>query len=162
MKTLLKLCFILTLIFSIINTVNAQNKKADKTNEIKQLVNSQKYIFKAAYMYPSYGGQKYLSTDYDLYVGRDTVKAYLPYYGVAYFGVGYNTDDNGIKFTSTDFDYTVKDKKKGSWYIVIKPKDIHNTNQLILNISPNGYADLTVISNNRQRIRFDGNIIAKN
>ena len=109
------------------------------------------------------GGQRYLNVDYyDLEVSKDTVTAFLPYFGVAYSGAGYNnSEDNGIKFTSTKFSYDKAFKKNNSWVITIKPQDTRTTNQLILTVSPNGRADLSVISTNRQRIRFDGIIKPK-
>jgi hypothetical protein len=145
----------------MVEPTTAQTKKqardAAKTAAVKKQIDSKNFTFQARYMYPMGGGQRYLNTDYDVRVTKDSVIAFLPYFGVAYSGAGYNSnEDNGIKFTSTRFDYQSEQKKNGSWNIVIKPQDSRTTNQLIFNISPNGSTDLSVISTNRQRIRFDG------
>jgi len=166
MKTLFKILFVLFIISSAVQSGVAQStkseKKAAKEAAIKELVNSKNFIFKANYMYPLGGGQIYLTTDYDLAVGKDTLAAFLPYYGVAYSGVGYNnSDDNGIKFTSTKFDYVTEENKKGNWRINIKPKDTRTTNQMVLTIEANGNANLSVISYNRQSISFNGIIKEK-
>lgn len=163
MKSLIKIIFALLLTTGIVGQVSAQStkseKKAAKEAEIKDLVNSKNYVFTANYVYPLGGGQRYLTPYYDLTVAKDSVIAYLPYFGVAYSGAGYNnSDDNGIKFTSTDFEYRSDQKKNGSWLIFIKPKDSRTTNQVVLTVQLNGSANLSVISNNRQQISFDGYI----
>jgi hypothetical protein len=161
MKTLIKIIFVLFISLQMVEPATAQTKKqardAAKTAALKKQIDTKNFTFQARYMYPMGGGQRYLNTDYDVRVTKDSVIAFLPYFGVAYAGAGYNSnEDNGIKFTSTRFDYQSEQKKNGSWYIVIKPQDNRTTNQLIFNISPNGSTDLSVISTNRQRIRFDG------
>ncbi|WP_374949109.1 DUF4251 domain-containing protein [Mucilaginibacter sp.] len=161
MKTLLKIAFVLIIALQIYNPASAQTKKqireAAKVADVKGQLDTRNFTFQAQYMSPLGGGQRYLNTDYDVRVTKDSVIAFLPYFGVAYSGAGYNNnEDNGIKFTSTKFDYQVEKKKNGISYIVIKPKDARSTNQLIFNISPNGATNLAVISNNRQRISFDG------
>jgi hypothetical protein len=161
MKTLIKIIFALFISLQMVEPATAQTKKqardAAKTAAVKKQIDTKNFTFQARYMYPMGGGQRYLNTDYDVRVTKDSVIAFLPYFGVAYSGAGYNSnEDNGIKFTSTRFDYQSEQKKNGSWNIVIKPQDSRTTNQLIFNISPNGSTDLSVISTNRQRIRFDG------
>ncbi|MEO7214306.1 DUF4251 domain-containing protein [Mucilaginibacter sp.] len=163
MKTLVKIIFTLIIAVSAIQPGLAQNKKADKKAakeaEIKQLMQSKNYLFKAQYMYPMSGTQQYLTSDYDVKVGQDTLVSYLPYFGVVYFNAGYNNpSESGIQFTSTKFDYNLEEKTNGSYMVYIKPKDNKNTAQMILTVSSNGYASLSVQSNNRQMIRFGGYI----
>lgn len=161
MKSLIKIIFVLLVSSAAVFPASAQTKKqlkeAAKLAEVKEQVESRNFTFQARYMYPLGGGQIFLNTDYDVRVTKDSVIVFLPYFGVAFSGAGYNSgEDNGIKFTSTKFDYKSEVKKNGTWYILIKPKDSKTTNQLIFNISPNGSTDLAVNSNYRQRIRFDG------
>lgn len=161
MKTLIKIIFALFISLQMIEPAIAQTKKqtrdAAKAAEVKKQIDAKNFTFQARYMYPMGGGQRYLNTDYDVRVTKDSLIVFLPYFGVAYAGAGYNSnEDNGIKFTSTKFDYQSQLKKNGTWYVVIKPQDSRTTNQLAFNISPSGSADLSIISTNRQRIRFDG------
>jgi hypothetical protein len=161
MKTLKNFLFLLLIVGAGMNVANAQNvksnKKAAKEAAIKSQVDARHYTFEATYVLPQRGGGKTLtSSDYDLRVTKDSVIAYLPYYGRAYFDVPYGGADGGLKFTSTKFSYDVKDKKKGGWEITIKPTDAKNINSLLLNISADGYASLSVTSNNRDFITFDG------
>src|ERR1044071_8700908 len=80
--------------------------------------------------------RKALSSEYDLRLLGDSVVAYLPYFGRAYAAT-YGSGDGGIKFTSTQFEYTAKTRKKG-WDITIAPKDGSDVRQLFLSVSPNG------------------------
>ena len=163
MKTFIKIFFSLTISIFVFGGANAQDqkaqKRAQKAAEIKQLIESKSYAFQATYMYPNGGGQRYLTSPYDVTVSRDTVESYLPYFGVVYSGAGYgSSSDNGVKFTSTKFDYTANTKKDGSYIIAIKPSDTNGGTQLLLDVFPNGNASLSVISINRERIRYDGYI----
>jgi len=138
-------------------SVGAQAPKGDKKNAVKSMVDSKDYVFKADYVIPMRGTSRSLTSDYDLAVSKDTVKAYLPFFGRAYTAP-MDPTQGGIKFTSTDFDYQTKEKKKGGWQVTIEPKDAADVRQLMLDISENGYASLRVTSNNREAISFNGYI----
>jgi hypothetical protein len=159
MKTLRYLCILVLIVGAGLNTTFAQNSKKDKKAEkeatIKKNVDSQNYTFMANYVLPQRGGGKQLTeTYYDLKITKDSVIAFLPYYGRAYFDVPYN-GDTGMKFTSTKFSYNVKPKKKG-WEVTITPSDVKNIDKVMLNISPDGYATLSINSANRDFISYDG------
>jgi hypothetical protein len=163
MKTLARIFFALSISLTVFGPVSAQNlkavKKAKMAADIKNLVESKNYVFQATYMYPNGGGQRYLTSPYDVTVSRDTVESFLPYFGVVYSGAGYgSSSDNGVKFTSTKFNYTADVQKDGSYRISIKPSDTNGTTQMLLDVYPNGNANLSVISLNRERIRYDGYI----
>jgi hypothetical protein len=98
-----------------------------------------------------------LTSDYSLTVRKDSVISYLPYFGRAYTAPIGKTS-GGIEFTSTDFVYTSKQNKKGGWQIEIKPNDETDVRQMLLTVSKNGYGSLSVTSNNRQAISFNGYI----
>ena len=102
-----------------------------------------------------------LTSVYDLKVSSDTVVSDLPYYGRA-FVAPIDPAEGGIHFTSTQFTYTIKEKKKGGWDVSIVPKDIHDVREMQLSVSEAGYATLQVTSNNRQLITFTGYLVAKN
>ena len=166
MKPLIKLSLLCLLVLTGLTSAFAQTKKerqAEKIAAIKSMIDSSRYVFNADYAYPLRGSQKALtSSDYDLKVSKDSVIAYLPYYGRAYVAP-YNPTEGGIKFTSTNFTYSKKLKKDGSWQISIKPKDHNITDwrdvqQLTFDISPDGYASLQVLSSNRDPISFNGTI----
>ena len=69
-----------------------------------------------------------------------------------------NPSDAGIKFTSSDFTYTVKDRKKNGWDVTIKAKDGTRSHQIFLTISSNGSASARVLSSDRESISYNGYI----
>ena len=102
------------------------------------------------------GGNINLSgSNYDLKVTADSLVSYLPFYGRAY-SAPFNNDDNGYRFTSKDFTYAITNRKKGGWDIIINTKDVKDNVRMSLNIATNGYATLSVLSNNKQSITFNG------
>jgi hypothetical protein len=155
-----------TAVFLLLTTdnISAQNSKKDKQAEqeaiIKDLIASQRYIFKAQTVMPSAGRVRNLSSGYDVKVSKDTVIAYLPYFGRAY-SAPINTTDGGIKFTSTNFTYKLTERKKGGWDIEIQPKDASDVQRLNFSVSSNGYTTLQVINTNRQPISFYGSVMKR-
>ena len=121
------------------------------------MVSSGRFIFKAQSANPMTGNNVQLTADYDLKVSPDSLVAFLSYFGRAYT-INPNAE-GGIKFTSTDFEYKSKQKRKKGWEISINPRDTREVRQMSLSVSPNGYATLQVISNNRQPISFYGYLV---
>ena len=158
---------LLAIVSGSVNLSHGQNpKKMARQAAIKNMVDDTKFYFNAEYALPMRGGTKQLTSIYDVKVTKDSIIAFLPYYGQAYMAPDPGTTEGGIKFTSTNFSYKVNQGKKGSWEIVIKPRDHDISNwrdvqQMVLNISPDGYASLSVLSTNRDPISFQGDIIAK-
>ena len=125
--------------------------------DVKNMVESGQYIFVAQYAFPMSGRTVTLTSEYDLTVSKDTIIAYLPYYGKAY-QAPIDPSEGGIKFTSVKFDYrTIKSKKDG-WDISMTAKDQSDNSQLSLHISTNGRATLQVSDIFRQPITFTGYI----
>lgn len=165
MRTLKKLLALL-IVFSTVQ-VMAQTDKATTT----RLVADKHLVFNATSAVPMAnadlnkimnrmpGGTAGLiqlnGSQYQLIINKDSVEAFLPYYGRAYTAT-MGSDDAGIKFKSKNFDYKTTTKKKGGWVIDIKPKDTKDVRSLSLSISPSGYATLNVNSTNRQSISFNG------
>ncbi|WP_461453061.1 DUF4251 domain-containing protein [Mucilaginibacter sp.] len=161
MKTFIKLS-ITILVFSFA-TASAQQtakqaRQQEKAKAITDKINSLKYTFVAEYVQPLGGRQRYLTSEYDLRVTPDSVIAYLPYFGRVYMDVPYNPSDDGIKFTSTKFDYKIDPKKKGGWTIIIDLHDVKRTSQIYLQVFTNGSATLQATSNTRDAITFLGHI----
>lgn len=98
----------------------------------------------------------HLNHSYNLTVSKDTVRAFLPFYGRLY-SAPIDPSENGIKFISTDFDYqVVAGKRPGTWTISIKTADTGRSISLRLNVSDNGSAQLSVTDPTRAAISFDG------
>jgi len=131
-----------------------------ETPATKNLIEAQRYTFKAQTANPAAGRTRQLTSEYDLKVYQDTVIAYLPYFGRAY-SAPVDVTDGGINFTSMKFEYNVSKGKNNRWEIIIKPKDANDVQELSLTVFENGKADLQVRSNNRQPISFNGYIAGR-
>ena len=132
----------------------SQDKKV-RDSVIKNIIDTKTYTFVAQTAQPTSGRIRQLTSTYQLDVNRDTVTSDLPYFGRAYTAP-IDPSQGGIHFTSTDFEYVTTPKKKGGWTILIKPKENTDARQLVLDVSASGFANLQVLSNNRQAISFAG------
>lgn len=148
-----KLLFLPVLVIISVLSVHAQDKSVLLKNAIEQ----KNYTFIAQTAQPSSGRQWQLTPEYQLEVKGNTINADLPYFGRAYTA-SVDPSKGGISFTSTNFEYVNTPGRKGGWSILIKPKENVDARQLILTVTTNGYANLQVISNNRQSISFSGYI----
>ncbi|MDQ8003695.1 MAG: DUF4251 domain-containing protein [Pedobacter sp.] len=94
-------------------------------------------------------------TYYEVKVTPDSVIAFLPYFGRS-FTAPINQNEGGVKFTSTKFDYKGKKGKKRGWNITIQPNDTKESYRLAFDIGEGGYASLSLNSNAKQSITYQG------
>jgi hypothetical protein len=134
---------------------NAQN---DDEAAIKNMVETQHFVFKAQMASPSGAASRQLELNYyDVKVSKKSLEVFLPYFGRAYSVTNYPSD-GGINFNSAKFDYKITKGKKGGWDISIKPEDAITVRELSFSISASGSGELQVMSDNRQPISFYGYI----
>jgi hypothetical protein len=148
-----KISFISLFAVVVANITAAQ----DKSSTIKDIVESRQFIFHAQTALPASGASRQLTSEYDLKVSKNSVVSYLPFFGRAY-SLPYGTNEGGFNFTSTKYDYSITERKKGGWEINIKPKDVVDFREFSLTVSENGYGTLQALTNNRQPISFTGYI----
>ena len=155
------LSFVLLLIMAVSQPryAAAQSKKDSiQTAAVKEMVSGQRYTFRAQNVTPLGGRLRQLSNNDELRVTKDQISSDLPYFGRAYNASPGSS--GGIQFTSKDFAYSISNKKKDGWNVVIQFKDAQDVKQMQLSIFSNGSASLQVLSNNRQSISFNGYIAA--
>ena len=150
MKIIIKATFFLFLAFST-GSVQAQDKKASA----KSLIDSRRFVFKVQTISPTSGISRQSNSEYDLKISGDTLISYLPYFGRAY-SAPMPGENGGYNFTSIEFEYNIKNRKKGGWEILIRPKDVRDFREFSLTISEKGYGTLRALSNNRQPISYTG------
>ncbi|MGZ3923274.1 MAG: DUF4251 domain-containing protein [Flavisolibacter sp.] len=148
---------LLSLFAVVLSSTFSLAQQPDK-EQVKSFVESKEFTFQARTVIPMTGGSRQLTSEYDVRFLGDSVISYLPYFGRAYTG-GYGSDNGGIEFTSTKFDYKAKARKKGGWDITIRPKDAKGVEEMDLTISDDGSASLRVTSTNRQPISFYGVVV---
>lgn len=146
-------------LFSGCGSTQSVVEKQQKTLRIKEKVQSATFTFQAVRAHPMEGQPINLTSSYDLKVSKDSIQAFLPYFGRAYVAP-INPSEAGIKFTSTKFDYQmVEGKRDGSWTITIKTLDTPRTMTLHITVWDNGSAQLTVNNPDKQSIFFDGSLM---
>ena len=138
------------------DSTDRDKKKVD----VKQWVQEKDFVFVAQSMIPARRGIRQLTSYYDLLLNHDTLRSFLPYFGRSYTAPIGQTK-SPLDFTSTDFKYTVEDRKRGGYEITIEPQDVRNVQQFYLTVFDNGSASLRVNSNDREAISFNGYITKK-
>ena len=135
----------------------ANGTYAQEEPALRDQIKNQRFEFLAESASPLRGRMIFLTPGYNLKVSKDSVVSNLPYYGRAYQA---NLDPSkaGITFTSTDFEYSKKDRKKGGWELTIKAKDQQNSPQIFITVSPNGSASVRVNATDRQSISYNGRV----
>ena len=188
MKYLSNIIFAMLVCISCVATSAAQNTKADKkaenAAELKRIINGKRYVFRANFALPMgsasvrvsgfsmpmnnianamNGGSVPLTSSYDLTLSNDTLTAFLPYYGVAYTAPPMNSNEGGVKFTTTKFEYKVTEKKNGNIEIFFKPLNLDqrapsDVQRMTLTVSAGGFANLQITLLNRQPISYSGRL----
>lgn len=130
-----------------------------KQKETESLLNSKNFVFYAEKANPL--GYRMIILDYNTYtikVAEENVVCDLPFFGRGY-NVAYGSSDGGIKFEGKPENITIEKKKKS--YIVkmtVKGKDdVYN---LLFTVFSDGGSNVSVTSNNRASISYDGEIKA--
>ena len=148
--TRVALLFIVTV--TGLRTLDAQ----ENDSLIQRRIRQQQYVFVAQTFSSQSTSARTLVGDFQVKVTADSVAANLPYFGQSYSPqFGRSTDDEGIRFISTSFEYSAVAKKKGRWEITIKPKDSRGT-QMFLTVYSNGESKMEVTSPRKETMLFNG------
>ena len=157
MKT--KLLFYKGLFFLLFSFTLFSVQAQEKDINVKSVLEGKSFVFKAQSASPTAMPMRQLTGDnYNLLLSGDTLVSHLPYFGRA-FSAPSPGAPGGYSFTSTDFDYTARARRKGGWDVVIKPKDVNDVREFSLSVSESGYATLRALSNNRQLITYNGILV---
>lgn len=165
MKTKIYVLWVLLSLLSIPVTAQEKTKKElkaertiQKQKEIQSLIESVNFVFNAEKLIPQGGGLRIL--DYNIYFVKfstENAVGDLPFFGRA-FNIPYG-GDGGIKFEGKPEKIKIEKKKKS--YIVkatVKGKD--DIYDLMFSVFFDGGTTLSVNSNKRASISYDGNITA--
>lgn len=159
--TILKLTLIILCGAVVFSACSSSNKIMSSqanlsASEVQNMIDAHRFRFVAETVNPLRGRFRTLTTPYDVVVSKDSVVAYLPYYGRAYTAP-LDPSQGGIKFTSTNFTYDVSNKNN-KWNVLIKPGAGEDVQQLNFTIFSSGSATLSVNSNSKEPISFNGHI----
>jgi len=135
-----------------------QERELQKQNEIKALIDAQNFVFEAQKATPQ--GGRLIQLDYNTYFLKfkaDNATCDLPFFGRGY-NVGYNSD-GGIKFEGKPENIKVENKKNNT-ILKATVRGTSDVYDLTFSIFYNGNTTLSVSSNNRGPISYDGVIYA--
>lgn len=175
MKKIVYLSTVLALSLLGFTSCSSTNNVAQapvSNTEIANLISSENFTFVATKAYPTDqttinvmnnlrpAGSAFrmldISYGYGFKLDGITMKADMPFFGRIY-NPSYNPDDNGIKFDSKSVRVVKTDGKKKTTF-TIRPTDISKIDTMYLEVYPNGKSFLSINSNDRQPISYDGYI----
>lgn len=109
---------------------------------------------------PGTSSSRMLNLDYGytIQIKKTELSVELPYFGRMYTP-SYDTSKNSYRFTSKDYTINQEAGKKGSSVYTIVTKDQPNVRRIIMEVFRNGKAFVSVDSNDRQPISYDGYIM---
>jgi len=129
----------------------------DSTRTMRTILDGKRYSFEPTSMTPMRGATRQINGGFSLDVKGDTLIVYLPYIGRAY-SAPYGSSDAGYDFTSTSYEYTIKEGKKKSYEITIKVKDKPASTTFYITTYDNGSALVRANSSDKQDIAYNGYI----
>lgn len=130
-------------------------KNAVATGGIADLLNSKTFEFIAKTMYPTSGTPKNLvGSGYSLSFSPEMIISNLPFYGRAYSGMAIKPD-KGMRFKGKPKDFSIE---KNNEYQVNTIVNNGDTFRISLSVSDSGNATLSISSNNRETITYQGEV----
>lgn len=134
-----------------------EEKKLEKQKQIETMVNAKEFVLVARTALPSGMRSVNLTTNINYVKFQpDLIDSYMPYYGRAYSGIGYG-GDTGLKFKDKPEAFDVV-KKKNAYQIEVTVKTANDVFRLSLSVGFEGSTSLSIISNNRSTISYQGEI----
>lgn len=137
-----------------------EDKKLDKRSQVEMMINAREFIFIPRIALPTGIKPVNISANqYEIKFQPDFIDSYMPFFGRAYSAVAYG-NDTGLSFKGKPEKFTtVKSKKNFQINAVIKGEaDIF---RLFLSVGSSGSASLSISSDNRSTISYQGEIIAR-
>lgn len=133
-----------------------EKKRLEKEKEIAALIDSKTFVFKADRAIPTGYKSVDLTTNPNFVkFSPEKIESAMPFYGRAY-SASYS-GDAGLKFEGQPEKYTLEKKKK-NYEIEAKVKSSNDFYNINLSVSFNGSASMSISSNNRTTISYNGEI----
>jgi hypothetical protein len=129
--------------------------KLEKQKQTKLLVDSKEFVFIPTNISPVSGRIiNLINANYSMEFRPNLIKSYLPFFGRAYTSSGLGRE-NGMEFEGVPTVYTIEKTKK-NYQIRVEVKGERDTYSIFLSINNEGSAYLSVNSNNRSSMSYNG------
>jgi hypothetical protein len=136
-----------------------EEKKIEKQKQIEAMVNDTDFVFVARTALPTGMRSVNLTTNQNYVKFKpDLIDSYMPFFGQGYSSIGYG-GDTGLKFTGKPEEFTMVKTKKGFQIDAVVKSPTDNF-KLSLTVGLEGSSSLSIISNNRSTISYQGEISA--
>lgn len=122
--------------------------------QLQASVDAKTLVFEARQATGMKGRMIQVDSGYTLDISPEKVVGDLPFFGRAFQSTP--GSDSGMKFEFSEFDYTVKNRKKGGWDLTISPIEQSDVRSVYLTIQKNGNASLRIISNSKDSMSYTG------
>lgn len=133
-------------------------RKALQARQTDDLIQSRNYVFRPRQALPTGWKNVQLDFSFSLWINKDTLVSYMPFYGVAY-RAEYGSRQSPFDFTRPLENYRMEKNKKG-YQISFEAKNDMDYLTYALQVSESGHASLIITSVNRQTISYYGTIEA--
>lgn len=134
-----------------------EERKLANQQQIDVLVNSKMFVFVARIALPQgFRNMDLTSNPNYIQFHPQTIKSEMPFFGRAFSAIGYGLD-GGLNFEGTPEEFTIEKAKK-SYLIKAVVKGEKDTCRMNLSVFRNGSATLSISSNNRSTISYNGEI----
>lgn len=134
-----------------------QARKIEKEKEIKALIDAKEFVFIGNSAFAQGFRTIDLTTNQNfMEFKKDTIKSEMPFFGRGFSNIGYG-NDGGLHFKGSPKEYSIEKNKKG-YHIKAVVKGTNDEYRLFLSVASEGSAMLTISSNNRSAISYNGEI----
>ena len=133
-------------------------KKAQQIAQVKAVIQSKNFIFKARTVNPANTTTKTLTSDFGIEIRNDSIFSYMPYYGNSYSRDYSNPNSSPMGFIQPIQKYNME-KTKSGYDVHVKVQNVHDVIDLTFHISKMGSATVAAASINRQSISYTGDIL---
>ena len=146
-------------VFIILMLTSCGSVTTSESNDLSKLLESRQYVFIAQTAFPARGSSVSVAgANYELKMILDSVSVYLPFYGrVNDLSAG--RTGGPIELNTKDVSHKLE-KKKSRWEVTIIPGNQTSIREMNLSVSENGFADLLVVSANRDNMNYHGSVEA--
>jgi hypothetical protein len=136
-----------------------EDKKLDKLTQVETMINAREFVFVPRIALPT--GMKPVNisaNQYGIKFQPDFIDSYMPFFGRAYSAVAYG-NDSGFSFKGKPEKFTTEKSKK-TFQINAVVKGETDIFRLFLSVGTEGSASLSISSDNRSTISYQGEIFA--